>query len=450
MKSKLFRDLKPGEKFLVEVGAAGYAWNYNSGIRFKRLNEVFTVRPGGIIVDEEGENPVTGKRDELRTTSAVSYDIGNQVVSIVDPNGLTPDRIVQIYSSRVGETTGSDPEIFVEHGQGETKSLLPAFRFLPKQKKGVTPLGTPYADGFAVEFGTTQTHCHGYMIDYLRNGLKSARARAVTYDRTAKLTMKNTFAIPKIMMDNAKDEDVALGCTPSLNVYGDSPDIPHDPRRLDLRFAGGHIHLGLPEGTSAKSRENMVKAMDVLAAIPAVAIFASVDNPIRRNFYGRAGEYRVPAHKGLEYRVLSNGWLASPKLAHLILGLTRSAAKIGKAGYHGAFGITEDRARSIINECDTSAAKEFVLKNKDIFHKLLQADGTCSNEDAFQTIVSGGVEAVFPDFDDLVNNWKMDGAFGSHSDNLEASWGALCRNWKRKFVLSSVKPASAAGYTPLR
>ena len=353
------------------------------------------------------------------------------------------ERYVASVSAKVNHSTGSDPEIFVVRGKtGQT--LLPAFKYLPSQEAqqrkyaalqrraavGYIDNTLPaysYRDGFAAECYIHPVHCHGYLINYLRKGLKSVAEAARGFDRTARLTIKNTFSIPAITMNNASDEDVALGCTPSLNAYDDNPQLPPTARDFRLRFAGGHVHFGMPRLTAEDAAE-IVRACDVVAAIPAVAMFASLDTPVRRQFYGRAGEYRKPKH-GLEYRVLSNAWLADPAVSHLVLCLVRAGLKVGKAKYRKYLGIDEQAAREIINFCDVKAARKYVTEHLSMFISLMGNDGIyrCKEvERGFQTIVEGGIEAVLPEFENVEKNWRLDEPWEGESNHGQATWKALC------------------------
>jgi hypothetical protein len=331
-------------------------------------------------------------------------------------------------SARINGTTGSDPEIFVVRGASE--SLLPAFKFLPDKatvKKGVDHDTRAYSywDGFAAEFGVRVGSCHGYLIDYLREGLLGIRNKATRFDRTAKLTLQNTMTIPEITMKDAKDEEVALGCLPSLHAYGDGPEIiPGSARDTLLRFAGGHIHFGIEGPIVKKDGVNMVKGCDLLAGVPAVALFASFDTPARRFYYGRAGEYRTPPH-GLEYRTLSNAWLASPVIAHLVLNLARCGLKVGKEGLHDKLGLSESEVQGIINNCDVPKAKEWTLNNLPMFAKLLQFDGTIAGPN-FKRVIEGGMQAIIKDPTDLVANWRLDGEWQVHSNDSRATWAQTC------------------------
>jgi len=57
----------------------------------------------------------------------------------------------------------------------------------------------------------------------------------------------------------------------------------------------------------------------------------NLDEPVRREYYGLAGEYRLPPH-GLEYRSLSCAWIFHPKAAATILDLARRVVVYATSG----------------------------------------------------------------------------------------------------------------------
>jgi len=429
-----WKDLKEGDIFKVIMPSLGLR-----NIFWRGSSTLYTLRDHVISLVENPSLEITKHPSHPQANSSIQGAV--QPVRCLD--SLPPVKIFEALMDRVNRYTGSDPEIFVVRGS-EHKTLLPAFRFLPTQETqqkahprgGVignidqTLTAYAYRDGFAAECFIHPVHCHGFLINYLRDGLLNVLKAAQTFDRTAKLTIKNTFTIPEITMRNAAEEDIALGCMPSQNAYDDSPNLPIAARNFHLRFAGGHIHFDiLPAGRGRNNLIEMVRACDVLAAIPAVAIFASIDSPLRRQFYGRAGEYRTPKY-GLEYRVLSNAWLATPEVAHLILNLTRVGLKVGRSGFRHLLDIDEQAARDIINYCDVKAARKYVLDHINMFHVLLAGDGVYRDKDTdagFKRIIEGGIEAIFPDFEDLASNWKLNQNWFGESNNGAAFWGTLCR-----------------------
>jgi len=70
-----------------------------------------------------------------------------------------------------------------------------------------------------------------------------------------------------------------------------------------------------------------VKMLDLFVGIPAVLMEQGENPKLRRRLYGKSGSFRYTPY-GLEYRVLSNFWMASPALMSLFTGLSRFAVNI--------------------------------------------------------------------------------------------------------------------------
>lgn len=377
------------------------------------------------------------------------------------------------FSSRVA-MTGCDPEIFITKKDG---SLIPAFNFLPFQRECVRPAtlsecpdgsgvtsgriktywAPHYADGFAAEFGMKPGSCHGWGMDRVRFGLELIYNKMKAHDKDANLTLQNVVAIDPEILASASADQIALGCSPSKNAYGDEVPLPTDARTLPFRVAGGHIHFGMsninsPEGEMSRTDRNELAAkwMDMVVGVPAVALFEGIDSPTRRRFYGRAGEYRDKSY-GLEYRTLSNAWLGHPAIAHLIWNLARTGASIPDQGFPikspaQELKFDENEIKDIINNCDVEAARAFITKHKVIYTNALVVNYGRYG-DAGMTAVSGnqpldlvdrafklfdvGVKKAIPAYEDIEKNWKLDkGEWLSHTNNSYLTWSGYAHHVK--------------------
>lgn len=331
--------------------------------------------------------------------------------------------------------TGWDPEMFVVD---EKNSLIPAFGFLPSKQtpiiydSGVKVSDTAdrrynaiYYDGFQAEFSTFPIQCHGYGIDYLRSGLRGILLEARKKSPKAQLSLKSVFRISPQMMMESDDEFVALGCNPSENVYGGPPLIVDDARNFPYRVAGGHVHFEIPSVTIKEKLPYIIRAMDFFLALPCVGMFADVDDPLRREFYGKAGEHRIPKY-GLEYRTLSNAWLCSPIITHGVMDLARRAVAAGQIeGFDfKQFGTSDEEVQEIINFCDVKNARKIIEKHWPVWDSLLKAAGY--NPKMVQAMSDGflgSVGAIVPEYEKIESNWRLDiPMWQRHSDNSGQTW----------------------------
>lgn len=303
---------------------------------------------------------------------------------------------------------GADPEIFVTD---EKDNLIPAYTFLGS-KKDTTVLTVNnqkvYWDGFQAEFETFPGTCLQGVVSEIRRGLSVTLEAARKVNPLAKLSLNTVMQIPSELLATADKEHVSLGCMPSLNVYKHKGEEVEDPRQLTVRSTGGHMHFGVGKLPQDKI-DAMVKALDAVIGVACVSLFAKYDNPIRRRYYGMAGEYRLPPH-GLEYRVLSNAWMAHPFITHLVYGVARKALKMGENGFLPKWKATEDEIVTCINTCDVELAKTILKRNKSLFKQLLIAAGYGSNDEKREMLFNifiNGMDSVIIDPKNLAGNWDI-------------------------------------------
>jgi hypothetical protein len=231
------------------------------------------------------------------------------------------------------------------------------------------------------------------------------------------------------LREKAPEHLVQLGCAPSKNVYGLEPIAGlKDGRQLPFRCAGGHMHFSCQLGTP-KVEEEIVKSFDALLGVALVSLFEPLDNPVRRSQYGRAGEYRTPAH-GIEYRVPSNAWLCHPGIANLVFNLGRQVLKFAQAGLRaGLHSYSEQKVQDIINGCDAPAARKFMEANKGVYFALFNAEynghytyGLKAVKAAYDTLLRP-VDAVVADPADIAGNWELGkGTWRSHCEGDKRQW----------------------------
>jgi len=324
----------------------------------------------------------------------------------------------------VGNMVGSDPEIFVVDKDGE---VIPAWKFLggKSEKKNLGRASTGgsravYWDGFQAEFETYAATCLSWQVDSVQRGLECVLQNARAYDKHARLSLASVLPVPQHELDTAKSEHVEFGCMPSFNAYGiEGKRLPG--REVPIRFAGGHIHFGGPLNDVTLKRT--VKALDAILGVACVSLFENQDNPIRREFYGQPGEYRTPPH-GMEYRTLSNAWLAHPLVMNMVFDLARRAYAYG---YHNCTGwvATEKEVIDCITTHDVPKAREILKRNEAVLGSLIRTIGAGNYNGTEDTAVKawmGPMDAFIKDPGDIEANWLLTGGWVDHCENMNALW----------------------------
>jgi len=315
---------------------------------------------------------------------------------------------------------GADPEVFIENKNGD---IIPAFEFLGSKKAPTIAPGTyhtnnteAYWDGFQAEFTVDAGRCLAYRLDSMQAGLRTIMEKAKKYATDAKLSIKTVMPIPQNLLEGAKDKHVEFGCMPSYNAYNmKGRNVP--ARELPFRSTGGHIHFGYTKQSEYETIR-IVKALDAILGVACVSLFEKYDDPKRRVMYGLAGEYRTPKH-GLEYRVLSNAWLAHPLITNLVFDMARKAMVVGQKNIlNSIWKYDEEEVVRIINECDVTGARKMLKVNKDIFLKLIKAcyNFNEKNINIVYNIFYKGMDVAVKDCTDIEGNWKLNGSWSSHCD----------------------------------
>jgi hypothetical protein len=238
------------------------------------------------------------------------------------------------------------------------------------------------------------------------------------------LFLSDVIEVPQDILDSAEEKHVQFGCDPSKNAYDDCAMPNIKPRELDIRFAGGHMHFGeYGIADDPQRAPRIVKALDAIWGVASVSLFEGLESPLRRIYYGRAGEYRLPRH-GLEYRTPSNAWMCHPAIAQLSWTLARQAYRIGHGNLLSTiWSADETEVRRIINELDVKGARAILQQNCRVLEQLLDGyfEGNPSRIEygvylklrplaiaqGLRVLMEGAV-TVLETPKDLVRNWMLD------------------------------------------
>lgn len=314
----------------------------------------------------------------------------------------------------IGKTTGTDPEIFVTTKNG----VLPAWKFLPDKKSPVmTRMGNSiYWDGFQAEFTTRGASCLAYLLDDIQDGLKTTLLAARKVDPDATLSHNSVLEVDPAILESAEDKHVEFGCMPSMNAYGLTGNaLPG--RHVPIRFAGGHVHLGIKPDPAPYNYPEIVRAMDSVLGVLSVSMFGAWDHPARREYYGQAGEYRLPKH-GVEYRTLSNAWMIHPAFANVVFEIARLSFDYGASGVDVLGG--QDEVVRIIQESDVEGARAFITDHESTYKALIAKAEAFTYSNPLPAILMGCDKWIKTT--DIEENWALNGYWAGHSENPNVHW----------------------------
>ena len=271
---------------------------------------------------------------------------------------LTPERVVR--TSKVPPTYyygkvkfGADPEVFIV----KNKKVVPS-------EKVVNPYSLDVVkDGFQAELHPPPSGCRQLFSDNMNYCLGELRS---ILGRGMKVSSKVSVKVTKDVFDTASPQTREFGCTPSHNPY----EITElgDGQTERQRSAGGHIHLGYEEKFPDINKVKLVKVLDIVCGNTAVLIDRDKGNAVRRQMYGRAGEYREKKY-GIEYRVPSNFWIRHYVLLGFILGQARQAVHIVHSGE--ADELIKLFEMDTVREARNTNSKVLARKNFNIYKQWL-------------------------------------------------------------------------------
>lgn len=329
---------------------------------------------------------------------------------------------------------GCDPEIFASK-DGE---LVPAFRFL-RSKQRINMLKAKiyrsqmYWDGYQAEMRWPNGHsCVTELVNAIQVGLWRMNRQLKRIVPGASLIIQNTVRLPETELCNAPDQFIQFGCDPSHNVYGLKPMLIDNPRKMPWRWAGGHIHFSyifeapLAEYPIMEQAHKHIENLDKVLGVWAVGAARNIDVPMRRQFYGLPGEFRLPKHAayewvadildgivsgwhyekvntipGLEYRTLSNFWLCHPRITQITLEIARMA--ILRGDYWKA-----DKSEVIetISKMDHEKASEIIKRNGQWFMDSFRTKFDEAKIVEAIDVALKGVEQSVPSLD-IAQNWQL-------------------------------------------
>lgn len=337
-------------------------------------------------------------------------------------------------------STGSDPELFVvdEHGV-----VIPAFSFLRDEatvkaeanKQGLVrgSCELPYWDGFQAEWNIVPGTCHAYAMDSMAYGISHLYKAAIKHNPKAKLSFATVVELTPEQLAAVTKAQGALGCAPSFNIYENvSPLDGLDSALLNLRFAGCHIHIGTGKISKEEVRARVAAKDRILGPIM-TSMLGGLEDTRRRQFYGRAGEYRLPVH-GVEYRVPSSAVLCHPIVAHIVFDFARFASYLGKLEHAGRWLMPgeEAQAQHILNNLDVDEARANLKLNARMLREMLSITYTPQSknlEKAFNIITEGAI-AHMP-VDSIEANWHIK-YWSQHSANLNCSVASMQESLRPK------------------
>lgn len=261
-------------------------------------------------------------------------------------------------------TLGTDPEFFLVHKTSGRP--VPAHRFFPdksSKRELVAGQSKVFRDGYAIELNLIPHRCRETMAYQMYHALAILR-RELDAANLRLTTLPAVEIDLKADLDGAPDDVLHFGCDPAWDAYTGTPNtVPLDGATHGFRYAGGHMHLGLDAAwldpelrmpgileddrklalklygwmKNAEQVALFIRMCDLYIGVPLSYWFAKPETFARREYYGKAGEFRFqeygvrkdtggPVAYGVEYRTPGPELWNAPPVSSLMFGVFRTLA----------------------------------------------------------------------------------------------------------------------------
>jgi len=254
---------------------------------------------------------------------------------------------------------GADPELFMKNTNDG--SFVSAHDRIPgtKYKPYKVECGAIQIDGTALEFNIDPAETVEKFVSNIKAVRKTLEGFVPGYNVVAEPV---AFFDEKYFKYDIPGYAKTLGCDPDYNAWTLDQNPPPDPGRTPMRTGAGHIHIGWTDGADINDTEHYVLAARIARQCDYYLGIQSLlwdPDPTRRLLYGKAGAFR-PKHYGVEYRTLSNRWLASDALTAWVYKAAFQATQDAFGGFW-AEDFYGDTAREIIDTNNTEWFEEYIF-----------------------------------------------------------------------------------------
>ena len=197
---------------------------------------------------------------------------------------------------------GCDPELFLVNKDGHPVSAVGLIGGTKKEPRIIRNDGCAVQeDNVAVEFCIPPATEVSKFIEAINFNLEYIEA--YVKEKGLRLSITASYEFDKQQLQSAQAE--IFGCDPDYNAWTLRTNPRPKSKNKRLRSAGGHIHVSTDSHPFLAAR-----ALDLYLGVPSILLDEDLR---RRELYGKAGACR-PKEYGVEYRTLSNFWLASDEL----------------------------------------------------------------------------------------------------------------------------------------
>lgn len=225
-------------------------------------------------------------------------------------------------------TIGCDPELFLIDKSGAFRSahdIVSGSKLSPFE----VLKGALQPDGTAAEFNITPATSAKEFCENIHSVLSSLQFAVNSKNPELKLKVVPTAWFEPSYFKSLPPEALAFGCTPDWNAYTAETNVFNGTNK-PFRTGAGHVHVGWTSNELVEDKAHFFDCCEATKQLDASIYFMSLlwDLDVqRRSLYGKIGAFR-PKSYGVEYRSVSNAWVADPDLQVWVFNATLHAIKL--------------------------------------------------------------------------------------------------------------------------
>lgn len=239
-------------------------------------------------------------------------------------------------------TLGCDPELFLVDETGKFISAVGLIEGTKEKPDPIDDLGNALQiDNVSVEFNIKPASNKAEFLGSINKVLDVLEERMREKKLFLSIVPATEFHWDQLQTMQAQ----TFGCEPDFNAWSGEVNPKPYCDNLQLRSAGGHIHVGYSNPNQA-NKMNLIRAMDVFLGVPSVMFDK---DELRRKLYGKPGAFR-PKEYGAEYRTLSNFWIKSKEMQEWAYEQTMKAISFLNAGGFVPFSDQEVIHKAILEK----------------------------------------------------------------------------------------------------
>lgn len=255
---------------------------------------------------------------------------------------------------------GADVELFLKDSRDRAISAVGLIGGTKKKPRPIDNEGSALQeDNVMLEFNIIPAE----NSEQFRNNINKVIVHAIEELRSKNLLIDISGS--KVFSRKALKNPQArtIGCDPDFSAWTfQANELLSHKKLKNVRTSGGHVHVSyMVDGDPPEPihHTNMIRMMDLYLGVPSVLLD---DDNVRRQFYGRAGAFRIKAQNHIEYRTLSNFWVKNDSLKEWVFdNVVECVRQLNYRQYHNLWGEhLKDEVTSCIKTGDKELAEKLI------------------------------------------------------------------------------------------